>query len=148
MSDASTALEIIRSVSQTMQESASTRPPLEAVVKLISEKMEVDVCSIYLWQPEAERLRLSASWGLNKDRLSDISMSAEEGLTGHVFSKGEIVNIADPSRDKRNKFFPSLGEERLNNFLGIPIPPASKRPAGVLTLQSTEKRPFTPMVED
>jgi phosphotransferase system enzyme I (PtsP) len=148
MSDASTALEIIRSVSQTMQESASTRPALDAVVKLISEKMEVDVCSIYLYQGDSERLRLAASWGLNRDRNSEISMSTEEGLTGFVFSRGEIVNIADPSRDKRNKHFPSLGEERLNNFMGIPIPPASQRPAGVLTLQSTEKHPFSPMVED
>ena len=66
MSDASTALEIIRSVAQTMQESATTRPALEAVVKLISEKMEVDVCSIYLYQGDTNRLILaifsSAMW--------------------------------------------------------------------------------------
>jgi phosphotransferase system enzyme I (PtsP) len=148
MSDASTALEIIRSVAQTMQESASTRPALEAVVKLISEKMEVDVCSIYLYQGDNNRLNLAASEGLNREKLSDVTMSPGEGLTGYVFSRGEIVNIANPNEDKRNKYFPSLGEDRLKNFLGIPIPPASKWGAGVMTLQSTEDAPFSPMVED
>ncbi len=148
MSDASTALEIIRSVAQTMQESASTQPALEAVVKLISEKMEVDVCSIYLYQGEDNRLELAASEGLNQDSRRLVTMTPGEGLTGHVFSQGEIVNIANPKDDKRYKYFPSLGEDRLNNFLGIPIPPARKFGAGVMTLQSTEGRPFPPMVED
>jgi phosphotransferase system enzyme I (PtsP) len=135
-------------VAQTMQESSSTRPALEAVVKLISEKMDVDVCSIYLYQNESNRLRLAASEGLNRERLSDVTMSPGEGLTGYVFSRGEIVNIANPSEDKRNKYFPALGEDRLKNFLGIPIPPASKWGAGVMTLQSTEGAPFPAMVED
>ncbi len=148
MSDASTALEIIRSLAQTMQETGLTQPALEAVVKLISEKMEVDVCSIYLFQSETNTLRLTASEGLNKNRLSDVTMSPGEGLTGYVFSQGEIVNIANPAQDKRNKFFPTLGEGHLKNFLGIPIPPASKWGAGVMTLQSTDGSPFSPMVED
>lgn len=148
MSDASTALEIIRSVAQTMQETSSTRPALEAVVKLISEKMNVDVCSIYLYQGQENRLTLAASEGLNMAHGGDVSMSPGEGLTGYVFSKGEIVNIANPREDQRNKYFPSLGEERLKNFLGIPIPPASKFGAGVITLQSTEAGPFSAMVED
>ncbi len=148
MSDASTALEIIRSVAQTMQETSSTRPALEAVVKLISEKMDVDVCSIYLYQPGDNRLRLAASEGLNMDADSEVTMSPGEGLTGYVFSRGEIVNIANPKDDKRNKYFAGLGEDRLKNFLGIPIPPASKFGAGVITLQSTEAGPFSSMVED
>jgi phosphotransferase system enzyme I (PtsP) len=148
MSDASTALEIIRSVAQTMQESTSTRPALDAVVKLISEKMGVDVCSIYLYQGGENCLHLAASEGLNVKSGEEITMSPGEGLTGFVFSKGEIVNIANPKDDTRNKYFPALGEDRLKNFLGIPIPPASKFGAGVMTLQSTDPSPFPSMVED
>ncbi len=148
MSDASTALEIIRSVAQTMQESATTRPALEAVVKLISDMMEVDVCSIYLFDTETNKLRLSASEGLNRGADSEVSMVPGEGLTGFAYSSGEIVNIANPKADSRNKYFPALGEDRLKNFLGIPIPPAAKHGAGVITLQSTEAHPFSPMVED
>lgn len=148
MSDASTALEIIRSVAQTMQESSSTRPALEAVVKLISEKMGVDVCSIYLYDAARSRLELAASQGLNVKPGREISMSPGEGLTGYVFGNGELINIANPKQDKRNKYFPALGEDRLKNFLGIPIPPASKSGAGVITLQSTDPAPFSPMVED
>jgi phosphotransferase system, enzyme I, PtsP len=148
MSDASTALEIIRSVAQTMQESTSTQPALEAVTKLISEKMGVDVCSIYLFRPESNRLHLVASEGLKRDNGLDVTMAPGEGLTGYAFKEGEIVNIANPREDARNKYFPFLGEDRLKNFLGIPIPPASKSGAGVITLQSTENNPFTAMVED
>jgi hypothetical protein len=111
MSEASKALEIIRSVAQTMQETASTQPALEAVVKLISEKMQVDVCSIYLYQGEANRLHLGASWGLIREGVDEVAMTPGEGLTGYVFSHGEIVNIANPREDARNKYFPGVGED-------------------------------------
>ncbi len=148
MSNISTAFEIIRSVTQTMLESQSSQPALDAIVRLISEKMEVDVCSIYLNRPQTGLLHLTSNCGLHSDSIQDISMQTDEGLTGAVFSSGDVINIAHPSKDKRFKYFPSLGEERLQNFLGIAIPPSSKKCLGVLTLQSTDDRPFDSTVED
>src|SRR5690606_36601658 len=105
-------------------------------------------CSIYMYQRDTNRLTLAASHGLNRETLSEVTMSPGEGLTGYAFSRGEIVNIANPSDDNRNKHFPALGEDHLKNFLGIPIPPAKKWGSGVMTLQSTEAGPFSRMVED
>src|SRR5690349_9152860 len=99
MSEASTALEVIRSVTRTMQESRSVQPALDAVVHLISEKMGVEVCSIYLHDGATGLLKLSASHGLNRRALSGVSLNPAEGLTGSVYSTGEILNIADPRSD-------------------------------------------------
>lgn len=148
MADASTAYEIIRTVTRTMVESRDTQPALDAIVDLISGKMKVDVCSIYLHDKSNDVLNLQASHGLNRSGPEDVSMSPSEGLTGFVFSRGELVNIGSPREDSRFKYFPGLGEERLNNFMGIPIPPGRPLGRGVLILQSTIDAPFPSVVED
>jgi phosphotransferase system enzyme I (PtsP) len=148
MSEASTAFEVIRSVTRTMLESRSVQPALDAVVHLISEKMGVEVCSIYLRDGSSNQLHLSASHGLNRRALSGVSLNPDEGLTGAVYSSGEVLNIADPRSDARFKFFPELGEERLNSFLGIPIPPGRASGNGVLILQGVEAVPYGPTIED
>ncbi len=148
MSDAQTAFEIIRSVTRTMIESRETQPALDAVVQLISEKMGAEVCSIYLHEAGTDQLRMASTYGLNADALSNVHLKSDEGLTGAVFSDGDVVNIAHPRQDARFKFFPGLGEDRLNNFLGVPIPPGTARGNGVLILQGTEPAPFNRTVHD
>ncbi len=148
MADASTAYEIIRTVTRTMVESRDTQPALDAIVRLISEKMEVDVCSIYLYEGAEQVLHLQASHGLTRSSQESVFMSPSEGLTGFVYSRGELVNIASPGEDSRFKYFPTLGEDRLNNFMGIPIPPGRPHGRGVLILQSTTNAAFPSMVED
>jgi phosphotransferase system, enzyme I, PtsP len=148
MADASTAYEIIRTVTRTMMESRDTQPALDAVVSLISQKMEVNVCSIYLFDKSEQLLHLQASHGLKRSSQEAVFMSPSEGLTGFVFSRGEVLNIASPEEDSRFKYFPSLGEDHLNNFMGIPIPPGRPNGRGVLILQSTTDAVFPSMIED
>ena len=109
MSDARTAFDIIRSVTRTMMESRETQPALDAVVQLISEKMGAEVCSIYLHTAGTDQLRMASTHGLNTEDLSKVQLRSDEGLTGAVFSNGEVINIANPRNDVRFKFFPGLG---------------------------------------
>jgi phosphotransferase system enzyme I (PtsP) len=146
VSDAGVAFEIIRSVTRTILESREIQPALDAVTRLISEKMGVEVCSIYL--REGDRLRLAAGHGLNRGAHSGVALDSGEGLTGAVYESGEILNLAHPDRDARFKFFPGLGEEKLESFMGIPIPPGKPGGDGVLILQGVEPVPFGPTVED
>jgi phosphotransferase system enzyme I (PtsP) len=152
MSDAGIAFEIIRSVTRTILESRDIQPALDAVTRLISEKMGVEVCSIYLRDTDADgggaRLRLATGHGLNRGALAEVTLDTGEGLTGAVYSGGEILNIAHPHKDARFKFFPGLGEDKLESFLGIPIPPGKAGGSGVLILQGVEAVPFGPTVED
>lgn len=148
MSEAGVAFEIIRSVTRTILESREIQPALDAVTRLISEKMGVEVCSIYLFDSQTGRLRLAAGHGLNRGALAEVSLETDEGLTGAVYSAGEIINIAHPREDARFKFFPGLGEERLESFLGIPIAPGMAGGEGVLILQGLQPVPFGPTVED
>ena len=80
-------------------------------------------------------------------RPATASTAARWG-TGAVYSTGELLNLASPRQDARFKFFPGLGEEKLESFLGIPISPGKARGDGVLVLQGTEAVPFGPTVED
>lgn len=146
MSDAGVAFEIIRSVTRTILESREIQPALDAVTRQISEKMGVEVCSIYL--RDGDRLRLSAGHGLNRGAHAGVTLEVGEGLTGSVYETGEILNIAHPGRDARFRYFPDLGEEKLESFMGIPIPPGKPAGDGVLILQGVESVPFGPTVED
>ncbi len=148
MPDAGIAFEIIRTVTRTIMESRDIQPALDAVTRLISEKMRVQVCSLYLFDAASGRLRLAAGHGLNRGALAEVSLGTEEGLTGAVYSTGEIINIAYPERDRRFKLIPGLGEENLASFLGIPIAPGMASGAGVLILQGGEPVPFGTTVED
>lgn len=148
MPDAGIAFEIIRTVTRTIMESRDIQPALDAVTRLISEKMRVQVCSIYLFDHASGRLRLAAGHGLNRGALAEVTLGVDEGLTGAVYSSGEIINIAHPQRDPRFRFFPGLGEEHLESFLGISIAPGVVRGDGVLILQGVEPVPFRTTVED
>jgi len=148
MSEASVAFEVIRTVTRTMLETRDVQPALDAVVSLISEKMGVEVCSIYLHDAATGLLKLSASHGLNRRALPGVSLKPDEGLTGAVYSNGEVLNIADPRSDARFRYFPGLGEEHLNSFMGIPIPPGRAKGNGVLILQGVEPLPYGPTIED
>lgn len=148
MSSAGVAFEIIRSVTRTILESRDIQPALDAVTRLISEKMGVEVCSIYLLDAATGRLRLEAGHGLNRGALEHVTLGPDEGLTGAVFSTGELLNLANPHQDARYRYFPGLGEERLESYLGIPIPPGKAHGDGVLVLQGSEAVPFGPTVED
>jgi len=148
MPDAGTAFEIIRAVTRTILESRDIQPALDAITRLISGKMRVQVCSLYLFDSTSGRLRLAAGHGLNQGALSEVTLGADEGLTGAVYSTGEIINIAHPQKDPRFKFFPGLGEEKLESFLGIPIAPGMAGGDGVLILQGVEPVPFGSTMED
>ncbi|HLU69881.1 MAG TPA: phosphoenolpyruvate--protein phosphotransferase [Fibrobacteria bacterium] len=148
MPDAGIAFEIIRTVTRTILESRDIQPALDAVTRLISEKMRVQVCSIYLFDHASGRLRLAAGHGLNRGVLAEVSLGVDEGLTGAVYSSGEIINIAHPQKDPRFRFFPGLGEENLESFLGISIAPGVRHGDGVLILQGVEPVPFRTTVED
>jgi phosphotransferase system enzyme I (PtsP) len=148
VSEVGIAFEIIRSVTRTILESRDIQPALDAVTRLISEKMGVEVCSIYLYDRKDNRLHLAAGHGLNRVVQAEVTLEPDEGLTGAVFAGGEILNIANPRHDARFKFFPGLGEEKLESFLGIPISPGKAHGDGVLILQGVEAVPFGPTVED
>ncbi|HYA35824.1 MAG TPA: phosphoenolpyruvate-utilizing N-terminal domain-containing protein, partial [Candidatus Binataceae bacterium] len=137
-------LALIENISAITSEPASDlRETLDNIVNAIAAGMEVEVASLYLFDPQRERLVLRATVGLDRDSVGKVSMRTSEGLVGLVVEKGDAVAVADAISHPRYKYFPETGEERYHTFLGVPIQDGRNKPIGVLVAQTLSRRKFT-----
>src|ERR1700677_509071 len=120
------------------------RDTLDRIVKSIAEGMEVEVCTLYLFDPRRERLVLRATIGLDRDSVGRVSMRVSEGLVGlAIESQGPVV-VEDSMSHPRYKYFPETGEERYHAFLGVPVQDGRQKPIGVMVVQTFRSRKFGP----
>jgi phosphotransferase system enzyme I (PtsP) len=115
------------------------RETLDRVVGAIATSLEVEVCSLYLFDPQRERLVLRATVGLDRDSVGRVSMRTGEGLVGLAIESGEPV-VEDAMSHPRYKYFPETGEERYHTFLAVPVAEGPQPPIGVLVVQTLRRR--------
>ncbi len=124
--------------------SNSLRETLDKIVGTIAAGMEVEVCSLYLFDAQRERLVLRATVGLEQESVGKVSMRVNEGLVGLVVENGQPVAVSDAISHPRYKYFPETGEERYHAFLGVPVQDGRQKPIGVLVVQTLRSRKFGP----
>lgn len=134
---------LIESISAIGSEpSDDLRETLDRVVATIAESMEVEVCSLYLFDAQHERLVLRATVGLDRDSVGRVSMRINEGLVGLAIESNGPVMVADAMSHARYKYFPETGEERYHTFLGVPVQEGRQNPVGVIVVQTLRRRRF------
>jgi phosphotransferase system enzyme I (PtsP) len=116
------------------------RATLDRIAALIAAGIEVEVCSIYLFDPQRERLVLRATVGLDRDSVGRVSMRVNEGLVGLAIETGEPVVAEDAMSHPRYKYFPETSEERYHTFLGVAMQEGRHKPIGVLVVQTLRRR--------
>jgi len=124
--------------------SGDLRETLDLIVSSIAGGLDLEVCSLYLFDPRRERLVLRATVGLETESVGKVAMRVDEGLVGMVIESGQPVAVADAMSHPRYKYFPETGEERYHTFLGVPVHNGRQRPLGVLVVQTLRRRKFTP----
>jgi phosphotransferase system enzyme I (PtsP) len=135
---------LIENISAISGEAAADlRETLDKIVAAIAQGMEVEVCSLYLFDPQRDRLVLRATLGLDREAVGKVSMRTNEGLVGAVIEKGDTVAVTDAISHPRYKYFPETGEERYHTFLGVPVQDGRNKPIGVLVVQTLTRRKFT-----
>jgi phosphotransferase system, enzyme I, PtsP len=132
---------LIESISSIGSEPpANLRETLDRVVGAIASSMEVEVCSLYLFDPQHERLVLRATVGLDRDSVGRVSMRISEGLVGLAIETNGAVVVEDAMSHPRYKYFPETGEERYHTFLAVPVQEGRQTPIGVLVVQTLRRR--------
>ena len=119
------------------------RSALDRIVAAIAEGMQAEVCSLYLFEPQGERLVLRSTFGLDRDSVGKVSLRPSEGLVGMVIESGEPVSVPDAISHPRYKYFPETGEERFHSFLGVPVQESRQKAIGVMVAQTLSRRKFT-----
>lgn len=134
-------LAVLRSIVQEVSSAGNLEQALTIIVRRVKEAMDVDVCSIYLIDEQAEQFVLMATDGLNSDAVGVVRLGLNEGLVSVVAEREEPVNIRAPNNHPRFYECPITGEEEYNSFLGVPII-HHRNVVGVLVLQQHTEAPF------
>src|SRR6476620_2669557 len=138
-SAATSAREILTGLHDVMAKRGSAQSKLDQVVDLIADKMDSDVCSIYLLRDN--NLELFATHGLRKEAVHVTKLRMGEGLVGTIAGEARILNLAEAAEHPAFAYRPETGEERFHSFAGIPIV-RLESPIGVLAVQHAEPRRY------
>lgn len=127
-------LSILRKISEIIAESEDCGAALSRIVGTLAKSLNVDVCSVYVYNSKDDELVLAATCGLNADSVGKVRMKSGRGLTGHSFKTREILNVSNPEQHPDFIYFKDTGEEAYKSFLAVPLSIAG-RCVGILTLQ-------------
>src|SRR6476660_9354463 len=139
LSAAASAREIVTGLHDIMGARGSAQAKLDKVVDLIADKMQSEVCSIYLLRDN--KLELFATHGLRKEAVHITRLRMGEGLVGTIAAEGRILNLAEAADHPAFAYRPETGEERFHSFAGVPIV-RLESPIGVLAVQHAEPRGY------
>ncbi|WP_151703467.1 phosphoenolpyruvate--protein phosphotransferase [Nitrincola alkalilacustris] len=133
-----TLITLVEQIARTQDPEAM----MDAIVGRLSELMRVEVCSLYLCNPEQDRLVLAATRGLAPDAVGTACLSMNEGLVGHIAASLNTLNLGDAPADDRFVYIPETHEQPYHRFLGVPLIHLRKL-IGVLVVQGTQQVPFS-----
>ena len=135
-------LDILRRIVQEVNLANNLEQALNIIVKRVKNFMEVDVCSVFLFNEHDNEYVLMATDGLNPEAVGKVRMSDKVGLVSLVGKRAEAINIADAVKNPRYLHFPEASEEAFHGFLGVPII-HQRKVLGVLVIQSSEIQKFS-----
>jgi phosphotransferase system enzyme I (PtsP) len=140
MQNATTAARaILTSLHEIMASRSGAQAKLNHVVDVIGEKLDSEVCSIYLLREGM--LELFATRGLNQQAVHVTRMAVGEGLVGMIAANIETLNLAEAAAHPDFAFRPETGEERFHSFAGVPIV-RRQRAVGVVAVQHMDPRRY------
>jgi phosphotransferase system enzyme I (PtsP) len=132
---------LLRRLREVMTEPVSAQERLDKIVVLIAANMVAEVCSVYVSRADGQ-LELYATEGLNRAQVHMVQMRIGEGLVGTVAKEAKPLALANAQAHPAFKFFPELGEEMFNAFVGVPILRAGDT-LGVLVVQNKAHRLYS-----
>ncbi len=114
---------------------------LQNIVFMISEHMNSEVCSIYLYYEWTDELVLKATKGLNPESIGNVKMRLGEGLSGLALKEIRPICEGNARNNPNFKYFPGIGEEQFESFLAVPIVRGRTR-IGVMVVQNSKRNCF------
>ena len=117
----SSTLTLLEDVSAIIARSHDLRDTLNEITRAVADRVEAEVCSLYILDQKEQQLTLWATTGLDHSAIGKVRMGVEEGLTGLVIQRMAPVTVVDAPAHPRYKYFPETGEERYHSFFGVPV---------------------------
>src|SRR6202050_3277398 len=131
----------LEEIAKLTREGGKPAETLMNIVALIAGRLQTDVCSAYLLEPDRANLVLAATVGLRKECIGNLRMAINEGLAGLVAEQVRPVAVEQAHSHPRFKYFREAGEDDYQSFLGVPLIDRGVL-QGVLVVQTIEPRVF------
>lgn len=112
------------------------------MVDRVAKRLDADVCSIYLAEPEGEKLTLRATQGLAPESVGRVNLAVGEGLVGLVAQTGSPLAVEHAQQHPSFRFFPETGEDRFASLMAAPLVVRDVT-IGVLVVQTVNPRHFS-----
>lgn len=139
LSAAASAREILTRLHDVMASRSPAQSKLNAVVNIIGEALDSEVCSIYLLREGV--LELFATRGLAQEAVHVTRLGLGEGLVGTIAANVETLNLDEAEMHPAFAYRPETGEEAFHSFAGVPII-RRERAVGVLAVQHADPRKY------
>lgn len=137
-------LTTIQQVNNVANSTLDLEQVLDLTARAVTEVLNIDDCSIYLFDEELNRLTLRATTGLNPVAVGQVHVNLGEGVTGRAAQHGEPVALENAMEDPRYVHDPGLIDEPMHGLLAVPIILfAVNRLIGVLDIQTHLPREFS-----
>jgi len=135
-------LAAIRDISRAVAEAQDLNDTLDLITRRTTEVMNVDSCSIYLFNTARDKLMLAASTGLNQEGIGRYFIPAGSGLTGWAAEHRETIALADAFTDPRFYRILGSGESRYPSLMSTPLVSRDKV-IGAVNVQTETRHVFT-----
>ncbi len=137
-------LTAIQRVNRVTNSTLNVEQVLVQTVRAIRDVLQLDDCSIYLFDERLNRLTLRATTGLNPEAVGRVHLGLGEGVTGWAAQHGQPVALEDASNDPRFVHLPDVETEPLRSLLAVPIILfTANKLLGVLNLQTCQTRTYS-----
>lgn len=141
MANQGSMLTTLKRIVQEVSQIPELDQALLRVASRVKKVMQVDSCSIYLADYDAQDFVLKATDGLDPDAVDQVRIGFAEGLIGLVGQREEPLNIENAPEHPRFKHYPEVREDNYKAFLGTPVI-HQRKVLGVITMQHTQLRYF------
>jgi phosphotransferase system enzyme I (PtsP) len=132
---------VLADVAGIVSRSHDLRETLGNVVDLVAKRLDADVCSVYLTDPDLKHLTLWATRGLAPEAVGKVRLAFQEGLVGLAAREKRAVVTSRASEHPEYRYFPETGEERFASLMAAPLI-VREVPIGVLVVQTQREREF------
>ena len=132
-------LKMLQRIIQEVSSAQNLGDALQLMVQRVRAATDTSAATIYLIDNHRSEYVLIATEGLNVDVAGQLRVPLDKGLIGLVGRREEPINLDDAPSHPNFYHDATVGEEKYNAFLGVPII-HHRRLYGVLTIQQEEQR--------
>lgn len=143
-------LELLLMIGRMMHATSDQEELITSIARVVGHYLDADRCSIFFHDRLTDELythvALRTDGGIDESILKldrqQIRIKSDEGLAGHVFQTGDVLSVADTSKDPR--FTGGIDRKtgyETKNMLSFPLKNRRARTIGVLQLLNKQGDP-------